>query len=165
MDKLKKESWGSAKYNDDFILIETWSGYRLTARDTKGAQHFLPIDEDNKTLGLAVLDALKHSRFLEKTHERDEFFDPEKRKLAYAEWVKNIMHKYGYKTKRAAFKNMHSCGITMCENKMIISPLHHEKLEGWSSSKGDNLEDVYLSANDSPEAIGKALRLAFSRCY
>jgi hypothetical protein len=164
MNEIKKESWANAKYNENFILIETYSGYRSSARDPEGVQHFLSVDADYKTLGSAVLAALKYSRWL-KIDELDEFFDPEKRKLTYAEWVTNIMHKYSYKTKREMFKNMHSCDITVCGNQMTISPSRHEKLEQWGASKGDNLEDVQLSANADSEAIGKALRLAFSRCY
>jgi len=74
------------------------------------------------------------------------------------------MDRYGYRTKRALFKNMKSCGILAEGDVIIISPSRHEKLEAWGREKGDGIEDVVIEANRSPSEIGAALRLAFSRC-
>ena len=58
---------------------------------------------------------------------------------------------------------MKSCSISAGQDGIIkISPLHHEKLEGWSGIDDENDIEVSL---ESPEAeIGAALRLALFRC-
>lgn len=164
MQVIKKESWASAKFNEKFIVIDTYSGYISEALDPEGPQYFLTLNVENIKLGLAILNSLKHSRWIN-LDEISTFYHPDKLKDQYAKWVKNLMEKYEYKTKRALFKNMNACNIRVCENEMQISPLRHEKLEGWGAEKGDNLEPVILPADSSPEEVGAALRLAFSRCY
>lgn len=47
---------------------------------------------------------------------------------------------------------------------MTIRPSRHEKLEGWGGTGIGGSDHVVISANSTPEQIGFALRLAFSRC-
>jgi hypothetical protein len=74
------------------------------------------------------------------------------------------MQRYGYKTKRALFKNMKSCSVEVDDGMMTIQPWHHEKLEGWSGNGISKEDYVVIPANSTPGEIGEALRLAFSRC-
>jgi len=74
------------------------------------------------------------------------------------------MERYGYRTRRALFKDMEYCGIFRKDEKIVFWPLIHKKLELWSRLKSDGIEDVIVPANGSPSEIGAALRLAFDRC-
>jgi len=74
------------------------------------------------------------------------------------------MERYGYKTKHALFKNMKSCGIVISGGQLVFSPSHHDKLDSWSRSKDDGIEDVIISSDCPYAEVGAALRLAFSRC-
>ena len=82
----------------------------------------------------------------------------------YLAWVNQLVETYGYKTKRALFKDMKSCHIESCGGAITIRPTYHKKLEAWS---GDGIgEDSYvvIPCESSPADIGAALKLAFSRC-
>ncbi len=155
--------WASAVNNRDFILVETWSGYRGPAYDPDGKRIFLSTDANDLTLGQAVLEALGPSRVID-VKEIPVFFDYEKCQEIYKKWIESLMQRFGYKTKKALFKNMNKCGIEMVDGKITIDPSHHEKLEGWSGTGNKGSDYVIIPADSTPEEIGAALRLAFSRC-
>lgn len=94
-----------------------------------------------------------------------ELYDYKKAAERYAEWTQDLMARYGYKTKRALFKDMKNVSIESKNGVMTFSPSHHEKMEAWGREKGrDSFEDVMVSASSTAAEIGAALRLAFSRC-
>ena len=163
MSEVKPQKWTSAYYNGDFYLIETWSGYRSSQREPTGKQNTLTPEATAVELGTAVLDALAHSRFLS-LNEIEDFFNPEKGQQEYLAWIKALIEKHGYKSKRALFKNMANCGVRVVDGVMDITPMRHEKLEGWGREKDDGIENVVIPADSSPNAVGEALLLAFSRC-
>jgi hypothetical protein len=72
--------------------------------------------------------------------------------------------RFGYKTRRALFKNMMSCGITDAEGMITFKPMHHVKLEAWEAISADGAEKVTIPTSSSLSEIGSALRLALSRC-
>ncbi|EHT1891010.1 CDI system immunity protein CdiI-o11, partial [Escherichia coli] len=92
------------------------------------------------------------------------FFDLEKSKEQYAAWIATLMEKYGYRTKRALFKNMKKVGIHLVNDVITIRPSFHEKLEAWSGNRINESDYVVLPADSSPTEIGSGLRLALSRC-
>ena len=154
MNEVIRGAWAFAKSNQDFSLIETVSGYRgAAALDPKGIQRFLAPDASDEELGLAVIDALAHSRWVLPAPRSGSSYPPEVefdlelydyKKVAerYAAWTKDLMARYGYKTKRALFKNMKSCAIERKGGTITIRPSHHEKLEAWDREKDDGIEDV-----------------------
>ncbi len=161
---VKKAAWASAKFNGDFYCIETYSGFRGGSGDPLGMQHLLSPDAANEVLGVALLNALAHSRFITDEKELRSFNNYEKRVAEYAKWVGGLMQRYGYKNKQRLFKSMESCQIT-CQDEIIkITPYRHEKLEAWGREKDDGIEDVVINKNAPPEEIGAALRVAFERC-
>jgi hypothetical protein len=176
MREVQPRQWAGAKLNQDFFCIETYSGYGGgTDRDPKGSQSLLPSDASNESVGAALLEALSRSRFVLPEPRKDvwihpaatfdlELSDYELSAERYKTWIADLMHRYGYKTKRVLFKDMNSCTIECDDGFITIQPSHHDKLEGWGREKGDGIEDVVIPADSSPEAIGAALRLAFSRC-
>jgi hypothetical protein len=166
MMKFNKDQdyWASAYHTKEFLCVDTYSGLGRVGRDPAFPPHLLPPDAEDKLIGEKILQALSDSRTLNELKERIAFFDLEKGKEQYAAWIATLMGKYGYKTKRALFKDMKNCGIHCVNGVITISPTRHEKLEGWGRTKGDGIEDVILPANSSPADIGAGLRLALSRC-
>lgn len=150
-----------AKHNGDFISIETYSGYALEMADPAAPEYLFEPNVSDESLGQAVLHALNQSRFLSLEEAKTLRMTVEKN---YADWVQKLMTQYGYKTKRALFKNMKSCGIECHEGIITIRPSHHEKLEGWGGTGISPDSYVKLSADASPAEVGAGLRLAFSRC-
>jgi hypothetical protein len=174
MNDVVRKHWAGSWFNGDFFLIETYSGYRSARVDPKGKKHFLPPDVSDKDLGSAILDALAYSRFVLPAPREDVWIHPEVEFDSdlydynigiqrSKQWVEHLMEKYGYKTKRALYKNMHTCSIERYQNLLTIHPWHHEKLEVWGGMSMKD-QEVTLSADSSPSEIGAALRLAFSRC-
>lgn len=163
MNEPVKKQWASALFNDDFYLIETYSGYGRSGRDLKGKQHFLPPTVGPEKLGEALLDALAHSRFLSLA-ELGDFFDYEKNKQLYTAWTEALIKRYGYKSKRALFNTMAYCSITVIAGVLEISPMRHEKLESWEGAQDLGVENIAIPANSAPTDVGAALLLAFTRC-
>ncbi|MCE0828995.1 CdiI family contact-dependent growth inhibition immunity protein [Buttiauxella sp. A2-C2_NF] len=175
MNDIVKSAWASVKMNADFICVETYSGYRSNQYDPQGVQHLSPPDVGDKELGEMVKDALAHSRFVLSAPRTDvwihpevtfdsELYDYKATAERYAEWIRKLMDRYGYKTKRALFKDMKSCEIRCANEVITITPSWHEKLEMWSGDRISDVDHVILSM-DSPSAeIGAGLRLALNRC-
>lgn len=159
-----QDYWASVYYTKEFLCIDTYSGLGRAARDSVFPSRLLPPDAEDELVGAHILQALSNSRTLNVLEERVAFFDLEKGKEKYAAWIAILMEKYGYKSKKALFKDMKNCGIHLVNNVITISPTRHEKLEAWGRTKGDGIEDVTLSTDSSPAEIGAGLRLALSRC-
>lgn len=158
-----QDYWVSVYSTKEFLSVETDSGLGRVRRDPLFPPHLLPPDADDQTMGDAVLIALSNSRTLS-LEESADFFDLEKGKEQYAAWIEMLMQKYGYKTKRALFKDMKNCSIHYINGVITISPTRHEKLEAWGGTGRGGSDDVTLSVNSPPAEIGAALRLALSRC-
>jgi hypothetical protein len=173
MSEITRGRWAAAYSNGDFLVIETYSGYRGGhCADYKGKQNFLAPDAEDTQMGDAVLDALAHSRlvlpapreglnFPAEVEFDSDLYDYKKNIERYAAWTKTLMDRYGYKTKRVLFKNMLSCNISVENGMMKIRPMRQIKQEQWH---GLGANDVDIPADSSPTEIGAALRLAFSRC-
>ncbi|PHM30271.1 contact-dependent growth inhibition system immunity protein [Xenorhabdus innexi] len=159
-----QDYWVSIYSTEKFISVETYSGLGLVGADPHFPPHLLSPETDDQSLGEAIFQALLNSRTLTDPEERVAFFDLEKGKEQYAARVAMLMDKYGYKSRKALFRNMKNCGIHCVNNLMTISPRRHEKLEAWGRERNDGIEDVVLSVDHSPEEIGAGLRLALSRC-
>lgn len=161
---MNKKSWAYVKFNNDFIFIETYSGYFNCLPDPEGKRFFLSHSSADRELGGSVLEALAVSRIID-PKESPEFFDFRGRvSIQYNEWVASLMVKFGYKTKRALFKDMKSCSMDAVDGIITMRPSHHEKLEAWSGKGITEKDCVVISSGSSLDKIGVALRLAFSRC-
>jgi CDI immunity protein len=163
MSEVTKRNCAAAFYNGHFFCIHTMSGYRSMGRDPQGKEHFLSQEATDVSLGDAVTDALAHSRFLT-LEQAAGFFDYELGKRQHAEWVESLMKRFAYKSRRALFKDMQHCSVESKGGHLLIVPMRHEKLESWGREKHDSIENVSVPSVSPPEGIGKALRLAFSRC-
>ncbi|WP_301818793.1 contact-dependent growth inhibition system immunity protein [Neisseria maigaei] len=160
--KQDQNYWAVFYANEEALIVQTCSGLGLTAIDHLYPPHILPLDTDNETLGTTVLQALANSRtFVYDSPEDQDFFDTEKFRQRYEDWVANLCGNLGYKTRRALFKNMMSVDIWLHNGCLKISPSRHVKPEAWDAIDTDN---VILSLDNSPEEIGTGLKLALSRC-
>lgn len=151
----------SCMKKEDVILINSYSGDGLVAIDPLFETRFLSIDSDDSLLGMTLLQALAASRTLV-GNERVQFLKDDTAKLNYQKWVDELSRKFGYKTKRALFKDLINCEVTLVNQEITISPTRHCKLEAW-----DSLPDLkcYVSINESLEKIGKCLRQALDNSY
>ncbi|EPB8105511.1 contact-dependent growth inhibition system immunity protein [Yersinia enterocolitica] len=158
-----QDYWVSCYCTNEFLSVETDSGLGMVGSDPLFPPHLLPPDADDQTIGEAVLIALSNSRTLS-LEESADFFDLEKGKEQYAAWIAMLMERYGYKTKRALFKDMKNCSIHCLNDVITISPMRHEKLEAWGGTGRGGRDKVILPVNSPPSEIGAAFRLALSRC-
>jgi hypothetical protein len=149
--------------NEEFILVETYSGHGRMGFDAQGAHHALPPDASDESVGSAILDALSRSRFLT-AEEAAPFFELKRIADEYSKSTQSFMTRYGYKTKRRLFAHMKSCGIQLVGNNITIRPTNHERLEGWGRDRDDGIEDIVIAAASHVSEVGAALRLAFARC-
>ncbi len=62
MDNINFKNTAYARFNGDFISIETYSGNGLMLPDPKQEEELLDIQVSNKELGEAVLSKLSASR-------------------------------------------------------------------------------------------------------
>jgi Protein of unknown function (DUF1436). len=160
MDQPIWQKQTSAYFNNDLFIIKAFSGYRAGLMDPLAHDYCLAPDCSNAELGQALLSSLAESRALPIEEDRALAMDHS----YYPEWIKSLMERYGYKTKRALFRKMHSCDIELNDGMITIEPTHHDKLEGWSGDGFTEQDYVKVPADSPPEEIGAALRLAFSRC-
>lgn len=163
MNTPQVKQWASAYANQDFISINTNSGYRGSARDPKGKQIFLPLQVSDEHLGLAILEALSVSKFLS-TDEVHSFFDLSVTEKNYEDWVALLMEKYNYKSRRAVFKEMKHCLINRVNGIVTIKPTNHEKLEAWGGTgiPDSDIESVRETASEVE--LGAALKVCLGRC-
>lgn len=176
MKNVTKSRWASVYANEEFICVETCSGYRgQSIGDPKGVQLYLESNADHESLGASILDALAESRFVVPAPRTDvwqhpdvtfdlDLYDYQKGAERYQAWVANVMRRFSYKTRRSMFKNMRNCGIVDSKKILTFSPTRHVKLEAWESLSKDGTENVVIPTASSPSDIGAALRLALSRC-
>ncbi|MDB6372549.1 contact-dependent growth inhibition system immunity protein [Photorhabdus bodei] len=157
--------WRNARcvFNGDFYSITSYSGYRSLNLDLLGGNHMLSPDISDEKLGVAVSDALSKSRFIPFENLGD-FLDNEKRKERYDQWVTEMIGFRRYRSRRQLFKKMNSCDIRLLDGVITIMPYGHEKLELWTGKGIVESDNVIIPADSSPEEVGSALRLAFSRC-
>lgn len=146
-----------------FILVETCSGYRSYSLDTEAPKCFLDEGSSENEIGDAVLAALSRSRQIS-IDEIATFFNLERTTRSYADWITDLMTRYGYKTKRALFKGMKNCGIRRVGDIIKFEPMRQVKQEMWEGTASHGEDDVILPATSTPAEIGAAFRLALSRC-
>ena len=151
-----------ALFNNDFYCIETYSGYGLLRDDPETKSHLLTPECSDEVLGITLLTALSASRVVDP--DDHDFFDRDNVSISFDQWVGEMMNTYSYKTKRALFKNMLSCGVRQLNGMITIRPSVHDRLDGWSGNGIAESDYVIIPDNSTPEEIGAALRLAFSRC-
>ncbi|WP_424114603.1 contact-dependent growth inhibition system immunity protein [Roseiarcus sp.] len=152
--------WADVSRTDRFICLQPMSGYRLIEQEDDGYAIYLPPDADNEALGRALLECLDKSRFI---WPLDAHFSDWRRYMPlYKAWQKDFMRRYGYKTKREAYRNLDWCRTERSEGRISIQPHKRDKPELFRDLPPDRT--VVIAATTEAVAAGAALRLALDRC-
>ncbi|HVM60158.1 MAG TPA: contact-dependent growth inhibition system immunity protein [Verrucomicrobiae bacterium] len=164
MKQAQQKQFAHASGNLDFIHIQTASGENMSVADPLGTTHMLAPDASDEVIGAALLDCLSHSRFLPYEENRGFYDDMEASERRIDEWVKATMKQYKYRSRRALFFGVDVCTVEKYGGNIVIEPSCHVRSEFWVRRKTDAFEDVIIPDSSLPNEIGKALRVAFSRC-
>lgn len=150
-------------FNQDFFEITTMSQGMLQYAEPTAPRHYLPPDVDNATLGHTLRLALKASKRVGVEEFQKIFHSGMVQQIAKERdaWA---MKQYGYKTRRAMYKHMDNCSVSVADGQIEISPSHHNSLDGYSVTKDDGPFPSYLPETTSDAELGVALREGFSRC-
>lgn len=164
MHKSAKKQFGAVHSNGDFMSIETFSSAVSYAFDPQGRVHLLTWDAPDEAIGLALLDCLSFSRYLPYEENRAFYDDIGARKRQRDEWSKVLMEKFEFRSRRALYSGTDLCTVESYDGEIHLMPHCHVKSEVWVRRKSDEFEDVVVRSSSSPSEIGKAVRLAISRC-
>jgi hypothetical protein len=160
-ERLPFTQWADVNRTDRFISVEPKSGYRMVQPEDNSYVIYLPPDATDRTLGRALLEALDRSRFIWPPDER-EFFKWERYERCYQNWQKAFMRRYGYKTKRDAYRSMDWCRAERSEAKISIKPFKRDKPEYFRNLPASRA--VVIPETRDAATAGAALRLALDRC-
>ena len=159
--RIPRIQWASIHQSEKFISVEPLSGSRRGLPEDESYVIYLEPCATDEALGGALLEALNRSRFVDPTKERG-FFKGDRVARADERWHQDFMTRYGYETKRQAYKNMRYCRAKRCEGKISIEPHRRDKPQYWWDLPADRT--VVIPATTDPIAAGAALKLALSRC-
>ena len=104
-ERLPFTQWADIYRTERFISIQPKSGYRRALPENEGYVIYLPPDASDDVLGRSLVEALNRSRFIWPADE-PEFFEWSRFTQCSRDWQNDFMKRYGYKTKRDAYKNM-----------------------------------------------------------
>lgn len=146
--------------SEKFICVDPLSGANIIKylEDDESFRVYLESDAPNEALGRVLIAALARSRFVE---ERA-FYNPERAMRAQANWQKDVMRRYGYKTKRDVYENLDWCLAKISGGEISIQPHLRYKPNYWKPLAPD--KTVVIPVTDDAVAVGTALRLALDRC-
>jgi hypothetical protein len=159
----KIDAAASICFNNDFFRIYTMSRGGLRYGDPDVEPFYLPPDTSNQDLGITLRMAMSKSKQV----SAEKFMEIFKSGIVQEkskEEDKKLMKQYSYKTKRALYRNMDICWISVYEGKIEIKPTHHNSIDGYSGISNDGPEILYLPVTASDEELGAALREGLSRC-
>jgi hypothetical protein len=160
-DRLPFAQWADINRTGRFISAEPLSGYRMVQREDEGYVIYLAPDATDEDLGRALLECLDKSRFIWPPDE-PQFLEWQRYLQCYRNWQNDFMRRYGYKTKREAYKNMDWCRTKRSEGKISLQPHKRDKPEYWRDLPPDRT--VVIAATTDAAAAGAALRLALDHC-
>lgn len=149
--------------NENFFVFTTMSQGGMNYAEPSVDPQYLSLDVDDAALGCALRLALSQSKKIS-GKEFVELFNSRKIHDLGLTREKATMQKYGYKTKRALYKNMLCCWISVFDGKIQIKPTHHKSLDSYSGISNDGPEIQLLSITVSDAELGAALREGFKRC-
>jgi hypothetical protein len=122
--------------------------------------HLMP-DSGDEALGRALLEGLDMSRFIWPEDE-PEFFEVERYVKCHRDWEKDVMRRYGYKTRRAFYNTMNWCRAERSKETISITPHRRDKPGLWTDLSPE--QTVVIPVTRNLIALGTALNLALNRC-
>lgn len=160
----KIESAAEASFNGNFIQLVTFSIGMLDYAEPDAPPHYLPPDVDDAALGHTLRLALKASKRVSVDEFQKMFHSGviQQRSKDREAWA---MKHYGYKTKRAMYKNMDICSIEIANGQIMIQPTHMKAADGSYTVKTDTGPfPLYVAETVSDAELGAALREGFKHC-
>jgi hypothetical protein len=145
----------------EFVCVSTQSGRGLLRRDPQGVTQTLDVGAPDSELGSAIVQALAKSRFLS-SEEARAFFDKASNIDDWEAWVRFLMTKYGYPSRKALFQQMKSCDVRRVGDAIEFLPSRHVESEAWEAL--DPSEALTINADATADEIGAAARIALQRC-
>ena len=125
-------------------------------------QHLDPTVDD-ATLRKLVRDSLVVSRRVSVEEFQTIFHSGVVQKIEKERDAWAMKH-YGYKTKRAMYRNMDTCSVAIVGDQIEIQPTNQESLDEYAVGKDEGPFPLYVPATASDAELGAALREGFKRC-
>lgn len=161
MKKLTQRT--NVYFNGDLFWINTLSTGMLAYPEPDAEPYILAPEVDNAELGRTVKKALQVSKQVG-LEEFQRIFKSNVLKNLEKDRETQVIQQFAYRNRREMYKAMDCCSITCVENKISISPSHHDSLDGYSGVGEGGSEVIHLDASISEEELGVAIREGFKRC-
>ncbi|WP_175167356.1 contact-dependent growth inhibition system immunity protein [Achromobacter sp. CF-sbj1-Ac2-l] len=149
--------------NDKFFSVSSLAVALIEISDPDGYKLFLPPDENDEVLGSAVRQALATSRAVPREYVSQMINSGELKKRGKEE-DSLMMRKFGYTGKRALYKSMKFCPVSVMSEGIEFQPTHRKGLDGFTVRTNLDLVPVIVPQTASDMELGLALREAFTRC-
>jgi len=158
----KLDSCASVSLNKEFFKLITMSQGMLQYAEPAVSPWYLPPSVEDELLGHTLRLALKASRRIS-VEEFQKLFHSGVVQKNGEERNALAMKQYGYKSKRAMYKHMDNCSISVADGQIEIAPQHHNSLDGYSATT-DGPHPLYIAETATDAELGAALREGFTRC-
>ncbi|WP_093212860.1 MULTISPECIES: contact-dependent growth inhibition system immunity protein [unclassified Variovorax] len=145
----------------DFYCMWPQTGHRLLCNDPRLDYVLLPPDSSPESLGTHVRLALNQSTAIP-WEEFQVIFNSGDVQKAVSRWEDELSKKFGYKTRKALFKNMKNCLVKESDEGIEFTPTRQDRLDGWQGLGAE--EKIHISSESSNEAVGAALLKTLGRC-
>ncbi|NEN76629.1 CdiI family contact-dependent growth inhibition immunity protein [Pelistega sp. NLN82] len=162
---MKKSQMIQIQKTKEFILITSYLRGGLYATNPEQEFIYHPIDISDEELGAYIKQKLAESR--EISHEQlYELYQSNVIKELTNTLEKEMMLLYGYKNRKAIYKNMRFMSIESDKDKIIIMPEHQDSLNGATaiSNEDNTMLSFIYDKTISDKDLGIAVREVFNYC-
>lgn len=151
--------------NREFILVTSFIRGMLSMTDPEQEFIFNSVDISNHELGKLIRKKLNESKEVS-IKEFQIIFKSEKMQNLQKDLESEMKKLYGYKSKKAIYKDMNFLSLELNDSNIVVSPLHQDSLDGYtaiSNTDGTTLEFKY-DTNISDEDLGLSVKNAIEYC-
>jgi hypothetical protein len=150
--------WG----NERAIVIVTDSGFGAAyITDHEAFFALLTPKSSNSEIGDAVKKALAASKVLDSSGT---WINDPARAKKHEEFLERFVSHYGFASQRSFFRRAFTCELELEGDSVVIQPLQQISGDKWDGFKDQAKRNVRASIDASDAELGKAVRLAITRC-
>jgi hypothetical protein len=154
--------WALINQTEKTTVVTPLSGFRRHMFEDDPRATYLEPNPTEDELGLAVLESLNVSRFVDPRID-DSFFEADRIVAANKLWHADLMARFRYRSLRQAYGNMLCCLVERSEGRITIRPFLRDRRPGyWTDMPEERTVDI--PATDDIAILGAATKLALSRC-
>ncbi|NEN76631.1 CdiI family contact-dependent growth inhibition immunity protein [Pelistega sp. NLN82] len=162
---MKKSQMIQIRKTKEFILITSYLNAGISVSDPEQEFIYHPIDISDEELGAYVKQKLTESRDI----PYEQFYELYQSNTIHnltKTLEKEMMLLYGYKNRKAIYKNMRFMTIESDKDKMVIIPHHQDSLDGSTtiSNEDNTMLSFTYDKTISDKDLGIAVREAFNYC-